>query len=66
MNGLIREHGNCLDEESLRMFLCQAEYNQQQNCDSGDSKRPPLGTPIIARYAAYWKNKTCAAPTWRV
>ena len=26
MNGLIREHGSRLDEESLRTFLCEAEY----------------------------------------
>ena len=26
MNGLIREHGNRVDEESLRTFLCEAEY----------------------------------------
>ncbi|XP_068756250.1 uncharacterized protein [Montipora capricornis] len=26
MNGLIREHGSRLDEDSLRTFLCEAEY----------------------------------------
>ena len=60
MNGLIREHGNRLDEESLRTFLCEAEYTiNQQTSDSGDSKRSPLCTTIIA-------DETCAAPTWRV
>ena len=51
MNGLIRGHGNRLDEDTS---------------DSGDSKRSPLRTTIIAKYAAYWNDKTCAAPAWRV
>ena len=41
-------------------------HNQQQTSDSGDSKRSPLHTTIIARYAAYWKENTCAVPTCRV
>ena len=33
MNGLIREHGSHLDKESLRTFLCKAEYTMETLSD---------------------------------
>ena len=39
MSGLIREHGDRLDEESLRTFLCEAESTAKQASDGRDTQR---------------------------
>ena len=66
MDGLIREHSNRLDEESLRTFLCEVEYTISNRPQTVETLSDLLCTIIIARYSSYWKDKTCAAPTWRV
>ena len=64
MNGLIREHGSRLDEESLRTFLCKAEYMINNRSLTVETLNDPLSAPT--KYAAHsLKDKTCAAPTWR-
>ena len=61
MDGLIRQHSNRLDEESLRTFLCEVEYTINNRLQTVETLSDLLCTTIIARYSAYWKDKTCAA-----
>ena len=48
MNALIREHGNCLDEESLRTFLCEAEYTINNKPLTVETLSDPLSAPPLS------------------
>ena len=45
MSGLIREHGNRLDEESLRTFLCEAESTVNNRPLMVETLSDPLSDP---------------------
>ena len=52
MNGLIREHGNRLDEESLRTFLCEVDSTVNNipltvETFNGPFSAPPLSPSIL-------------------
>ena len=47
MNGLIREHGSRLDEESLRTFLCKAEYTINDRPLTVEILNDPLSAPPL-------------------
>ena len=49
MNGLIREHGNRLDEESLRTFLCEAEYTINNRPLTVETLSDPLSAPPLSQ-----------------
>ena len=48
MNGLIREHGSRLDEESLRTFLCEAEYTINNRPLTVETLNDPLSAPPLS------------------
>ena len=48
MNGLIREHGSRLDEESLRTFLCEAEYTINNRPVTVETLNDPLSAPPLS------------------
>ena len=47
MSGLIREHGNRLDEESLRTFLCEAESTINNRPLKVETLSYPLSEPPL-------------------
>ena len=48
MSGLIREHGNRLDEESLRTFLCEAESTINNRPLTVETLSDPLSEPPLS------------------
>ena len=48
MNGLIREHGSRLDEESLRTFLCEAECTINNRPLTVETLNDPLSAPPLS------------------
>ena len=48
MSGLIREHGNHLDEELLRTFLCQAESTINNRPLTVETLSDPLSGPPLS------------------
>ena len=48
MNGLIREHGSRLDEESLKTFLCEAEYTINNRPLTVETRNDPLSAPPLS------------------
>ena len=48
MNGLIREHGSRLDEESLRTFPCEAEYTINNRPLTLETFNDPLSAPPLS------------------
>ena len=48
MSGLIREHGNRLDEESLRTFLCEAESIINNRPLTAETLCDPLSVPPLS------------------
>ena len=48
MNGLIREHGSRLNEESLRTFLCEAEYTIDDRPLTVETLNDPLSVPPLS------------------
>ena len=48
MNSLIKEHGNRLDEDSLRTFLCEAEYTINNRPLTVETLNDPLSAPPLS------------------
>ena len=48
MNGLIREHGSRLDEDSLRTFLCEAEYTINNRPLTVETLSDPHSAPPLS------------------
>ena len=48
MTGLLREHGSRLDEESLRTFLCEAEYTINNRPLTVETLNDPLSAPPLS------------------
>lgn len=48
MNGLLKEHGNRLDEESLRTFLCGAESTINNRPLTVETINDPLSGPLLS------------------
>ena len=48
MNGLIREHGNRLDEETLRTFLCEAESTVNNRPLTVETLNDPFSAPPLS------------------
>ena len=67
MNGLIREHGSRLDEDSLRTFLCEAEYTINNRpltvkTLSDPHSAPPLSPSMLLT----GKTRLVLPPAWRI
>ena len=70
MNGLIREHGNRLDEESLRTFLGEAEYtiiNRPLTVEtlSDPLSAPPLTAPGMLLTGEFKREDLSCRKRWR-
>ena len=48
MNGLIREHGSRLDEDSLRTFICEAEYTINNRPLTVETLSDPHSAPPLS------------------
>ena len=48
IRNVIREHGNRLDEESLRTFLCEAEYTIKNRPLTVETLSDPLSAPPLS------------------